>query len=105
MKKIALLLALPVLALSAHAQSVGDLAAGYLRDLIRLDTSDPPGNETRVANYLKNVADREGIPAELVGDNPLRLNFIGRLTGSGKQRPLLLMAHSDVVPADRAQWT
>ncbi len=98
-------LVLALVAGSLHAQSLGDLAAGYLRDLIRLDTSNPPGNETRVANYLKGVADREGIPAELVGDDPARLNFIARLKGSGKQRPLLLIAHSDVVPVDRSQWT
>jgi acetylornithine deacetylase/succinyl-diaminopimelate desuccinylase-like protein len=98
-------LVLALIAAGLQAQSLGDLAAGYLRDLIRLDTSNPPGNETRVATYLKGVADREGIPAELVGDNPARLNFIARLKGSGKQRPLLLIAHSDVVPVDRSQWT
>ena len=89
----------------APAQTVADRAAIYLRDLIRLDTSNPPGNETRVATYLKQVADREGIPGELIGDDPERLNFIARLHGSGKQRPLLLIAHSDVVPVDTAQWT
>ncbi len=82
----------------ARAQSLSDLSAGYLRDLIRLDTSNPPGNESKVARYLKAVADREGISAELVGDDPERLNFIGRLKGSGKLRPLLMIAHSDVVP-------
>ncbi|HVW85798.1 MAG TPA: M20/M25/M40 family metallo-hydrolase, partial [Bryobacteraceae bacterium] len=89
----------------APAQTSGDLAPGYLRDLIRLDTSNPPGNESRVAKYLKQVADREGIPAELLGPDPQRLNFVGRLRGSGKQRPLLLIAHSDVVPVDRSQWS
>ena len=92
-------------AATALAQPVGELSASYLRDLIRLDTSNPPGDETRVANYLKAVADKEGIPAELLGDDPQRLNFIARLRGSGKQRPLLLMAHSDVGPVDRSQWT
>jgi len=86
-------------------ESAGDLAARYLPELIRLDTTNPPGNETRVARYLKQVADREGIAAELVGDDPQRLNFIARLRGTGKQRPLLLIAHSDVVPADRSQWS
>jgi acetylornithine deacetylase/succinyl-diaminopimelate desuccinylase-like protein len=93
---------------SARAQSsetVADLAAHYLPELIRLDSTNPPGNETRVAQYLKAVADREGLPAELLGDNPQRLNFVARLRGSGKQRPLLLIAHSDVVPADRSQWS
>ena len=51
------------------------------------------------------MADREGIEAELLGPDPERLNFIARLRGSGKQRPLLLIAHSDVVPADRSQWS
>ncbi|HXJ39199.1 MAG TPA: M20/M25/M40 family metallo-hydrolase [Bryobacteraceae bacterium] len=94
-----------LLALVAQAQSVGDLALTYLKDLIRLDTSNPPGNESRVAQYLKQVADREGVPAELLGADPNRLNFVARLKGSGKQRPLLMMAHSDVVPVDRSQWT
>src|SRR6266404_1847677 len=104
------LLLLAALAFSAVAsaqtrESAADLAARYLPDLIRLDTTNPPGNETRVARYLKQVADREGIPAELLGDDPQRLNFVARLKGTGKQRPLLLIAHSDVVPADRTQWS
>lgn len=90
---------------SLSAQSLGDVSYTYLKDLLRLDTSNPSGNETRVAKYLKQVADREGIPSELLGDNPDRLNFIARLKGTGKQRPLLLIAHSDVVPVDRSQWT
>jgi acetylornithine deacetylase/succinyl-diaminopimelate desuccinylase-like protein len=80
-------------------------ARQYLIDLIRIDSTNPPGNETRVAAYLKKVADAEGIPNELVGGDPARLNFIARLEGADGVRPLLLMAHSDVVPADRAQWS
>ena len=76
-----------------------------MTDLIRLDTSNPPGNETRVAEYLKQIADAYGIPAELLGSDPRRMNFVARLKGSGKGRPLLLMAHSDVVPAERSQWS
>lgn len=98
-------LAFSTLAMAQTDESAADLAARYLPDLIRLDTTNPPGNETRVAQYLKQVADREDIPAELLGDNPQRLNFVARLRGSGKQRPLLLIAHSDVVPADRSQWS
>ena len=85
--------------------SLADRAHQYLIDLVRLDTANPPGNETRVAEYLKQVADSQGIPAELVGAEPRRMNFIARLKGNGKNRPLLLMAHSDVAPVDRAQWT
>lgn len=84
---------------------LGDRTRQYLVDLVRLDTSNPPGNETRVAEYLKQVADAHGIPCELLGNDPRRLNFVARLKGTGRGRPLLLMAHSDVVPADRSQWS
>jgi acetylornithine deacetylase/succinyl-diaminopimelate desuccinylase-like protein len=84
---------------------LGDRTRQYLADLVRLDTTNPPGNETRVADYLKQVADAHGIACELRGSDPRRQNFIARLKGTGKGRPLLLMAHSDVVPADRSQWT
>jgi acetylornithine deacetylase/succinyl-diaminopimelate desuccinylase-like protein len=97
-----------VCATAAGAQdnlTVGERARRLLVDMIRLDTTNPPGNETRVAEYLKSVADRFEIPAELAGGDPARMNFIARLRGAGEERPLLLMAHSDVVPADRAQWT
>jgi acetylornithine deacetylase/succinyl-diaminopimelate desuccinylase-like protein len=83
---------------------LGERTRQYLSDLVRLDTTNPPGNETRVAQYLKQVADAHGIVCELLGD-PNRLNFVARLKGNGKGRPLLLVAHSDVVPADRKQWT
>src|SRR5580658_10596581 len=84
---------------------LGERTRQYLSDLVRLDSSNPPGNETRVAEYLRQVADAHGIPCEMQGGDPRRQNFIARLKGTGKGRPLLLMAHSDVVPADRGQWT
>ncbi len=94
---------------SAFAQqrpAIGESAKNYIADLIRLDTANPPGNETRVAQYLKQKVEAQGIACELLGDDPKRLNFVARLKGSGEAgRPLLLMAHSDVVPADRKQWT
>jgi acetylornithine deacetylase/succinyl-diaminopimelate desuccinylase-like protein len=105
----ALLLLLPAFGMADDNRSLGDRTRQYLTDLVRLDTSNPPGNETRVADYLKKVADSFGIPAEEVGSDPKRLNFVARLRGSGgKGRPLLLMAHSDVYPVspDQAkQWT
>src|SRR5580704_14062905 len=84
---------------------LGERTLQYLTDLVRLDTSNPPGNETRVAEYLKQVADSHQIPCELLGSDPKRKNFVARIKGSGKGRPLLLMAHSDTVPADRKQWS
>jgi acetylornithine deacetylase/succinyl-diaminopimelate desuccinylase-like protein len=103
---VALVLVLAVLGVAADDnRPLGERTRQYLTDLVRIDTSNPPGNETKVADYLKQVADAHGIPAELQGGDPKRMNFIARLKGSGKGRPLLLMAHSDVVPAERAQWT
>jgi acetylornithine deacetylase/succinyl-diaminopimelate desuccinylase-like protein len=99
-----LLLACPAVALDEHAPLAGR-AREYLIDLLRLDTTNPPGNETRAAEYLKRVAYSHGIHAELLGPDPSRLNFIARLKGQGGGRALLLMAHTDVVPADRQQWS
>ncbi|MBZ5601966.1 MAG: M20/M25/M40 family metallo-hydrolase [Acidobacteriia bacterium] len=84
---------------------LGERTRQYLTDLVRLDTSNPPGNESRVADYLKQVADSHGIACKLLGGDPRRQNFVARLKGNGKGRPLLLMAHSDVVPADRSLWS
>ena len=87
---------------------MGELATDarrYLIDLIKLDTTNPPGNETRVAEYLAKVCRAEGIDFELLGPEASRKNFVARLRGNGSKRPLLLMAHSDVVPADPKLWT
>ena len=67
-----------VLILSFTAQAADTLSERtqrYLIDLIKLDTTNPPGNETRVANYLKKIADAEGIPSELLGANPAPSTF------------------------------
>jgi acetylornithine deacetylase/succinyl-diaminopimelate desuccinylase-like protein len=99
-----ILLVCPVVA-SDDNIPLPERAQQYLVDLLKIDTTNPPGNETKLAEYLKQVADAHGIPNELIGSDPKRLNFIARLHGSPRRRPLLLMAHSDVVPADRSQWT
>ena len=80
-------------------------AQRYCADLVRIDTTNPPGNETRAAEYIRHELEREGIAVELLGDDPTRLNVVARLRGNGSARPLLLMAHTDVVPADPGQWT
>ncbi len=76
-----------------------------LRAFVRVDTSSPPGNETRGAEFLKAILDKAGIPCELVGANPARLNLVARLKGSGKKRPIVLMGHTDVVGVERDKWT
>jgi acetylornithine deacetylase/succinyl-diaminopimelate desuccinylase-like protein len=90
---------------AAAQEPLVERARHYLAELVRLDTSNPPGNETRAAEWLRRAASQEGIACELLGGNPARLNFVARLPGSGARRPLLLMAHTDVVPAEPSRWS
>jgi acetylornithine deacetylase/succinyl-diaminopimelate desuccinylase-like protein len=76
----------------------------HYQALLRIDTRNPPGNETVLAEYLKRVLENEGIPAQIVGSDPKRSNMVARLKGNGKKKPLLVMGHSDVVTVDEAKW-
>ena len=74
------------------------------RALVRTDTSNPPGNETKAAEYLKTVFDAEGIPAQILALDPMRANIVARLKGNGTKRPLLILAHTDVVGVQPEKW-
>jgi acetylornithine deacetylase/succinyl-diaminopimelate desuccinylase-like protein len=74
------------------------------RSLIQIDTSNPPGNETKATDYLKRVFDAEGIPAQIFSLDPMRANIVARLKGNGSKRPLLILAHLDVVGVQREKW-
>jgi acetylornithine deacetylase/succinyl-diaminopimelate desuccinylase-like protein len=104
MRTIAILLVSAV-TLFAQPSRLQQEALGHFIELLKLDSSNPPGNETHVAQHLKSVCEKEGIPGELLGPDPQRLSFVARLKGAGGARPLMLMAHSDVVPAERGQWS
>jgi acetylornithine deacetylase/succinyl-diaminopimelate desuccinylase-like protein len=81
-------------------------AVGYFKDLLRFDTSNPPGNERPAAQYIAAILTREGIPFQMVhadGD-PSRANIVARVAGSGAKAPLLLSGHLDVVPAEAGKW-
>jgi len=80
-------------------------AKSFLAELIRLDTEDPPGNESKVARYLEGILKEAGIDSEILEPVEGRASIVARLKGSGSKRPLLLMAHEDVVPVDRSHWT
>jgi acetylornithine deacetylase/succinyl-diaminopimelate desuccinylase-like protein len=82
-----------------------DLAVELLREYLRIDTTVPPGNELRGARFYKEILDREGIPAEIDEFLPGRANILAVLRGSGAKRPLILMNHIDVVPADASRWS
>ena len=76
----------------------------HFQELVRFDTSDPPGNEAPAADYLRRVLEQEGISVEVLSLEKHRPNIVARLTGTGKKRPLLLMAHTDVVNVDPKKW-
>lgn len=86
-------------------QAARDETVQILSGFIRIDTSNPPGNETKGAEYLKAILDRERIPSEIFELEPGRGNIVARLKGNGKKRPLLLMGHIDVVGVERDKWT
>lgn len=80
-------------------------AAGWLRDYLRIDTTNPPGHESRAVDYLAGILAREGIPTERFGSAPGRENLWARLPatpggpGTRNQGAILLLHHIDVVPA------
>jgi acetylornithine deacetylase/succinyl-diaminopimelate desuccinylase-like protein len=77
----------------------------HFQAMLRFDTSDPPGQEADAAAYLKQVLEAEGIPVETFALESHRPNIVARLKGTGRRRPLLLMAHTDVVNVDPKKWT
>src|SRR5437660_8900545 len=77
----------------------------FLGELVKIDTSNPPGNEIRAAEYIKSVLAAEDIAAQIYESAPGRGNVVARLKSSGKKKPLLLMGHIDVVGVERDKWT
>ncbi|KPJ61167.1 MAG: hypothetical protein AMJ46_02255 [Latescibacteria bacterium DG_63] len=75
------------------------------RGLIRIDTSNPPGNEIVAAEYVRGVLEREGIPAKVFESAPGRGSVVARLKGDGTMPPLLLLSHLDVVPVEAERWS
>lgn len=77
----------------------------HFQAILRLDTSNPPGNEGIVVDYLEAVLKKEGIETKRLANDPARPNLVARLRGTGKKRPLLIMGHTDVVKVDPTKWT
>jgi acetylornithine deacetylase/succinyl-diaminopimelate desuccinylase-like protein len=84
--------------------TIQEEVVGHLANLIRIDTSNPPGNETQAAVYLRDVLADEGIDSTILEMAPGRGSLVARISGSGELEPLLLLSHLDVVPADEAGW-
>jgi acetylornithine deacetylase/succinyl-diaminopimelate desuccinylase-like protein len=82
-----------------------DEAARNLSSLVKINTTDPPGHETEAAQWLKHLLDREGIESQIFESGPGRGNIVARLKGNRTAKPILLMAHLDVVPVEPDKWT
>lgn len=76
-----------------------------LQTLIRFDTTNPPGNELPLAQYLVKVLEEEGIATTLLIPVPGRAAVIARIKGNGTRRPVMLLAHMDVVGVEKEKWS
>lgn len=109
--KLRLLCAVVILAGLSCAQSPPDFtkadseALTFLSELVKINTSNPPGNESRAAEYIKSVLSAEGIQSQIYESAPGRGNLVASLKGNGRKKPLLLMGHLDVVGVERDKWT
>jgi acetylornithine deacetylase/succinyl-diaminopimelate desuccinylase-like protein len=94
-------------ALIAQTPDWSKINPEFLRDysaVVQMDTTDPPGNETIVVDYVKRALEAEGIPVITSAKVPNRANLIARVKGNGSKRPLLIMGHTDTVKVDLAKW-
>jgi acetylornithine deacetylase/succinyl-diaminopimelate desuccinylase-like protein len=84
--------------------SLRDEVATLLSELIRLDTVNPPGNETRAAEHLRTYLEANGVACELYAKTPERANLVARIPGTSDGPRLAFLSHTDTVLADPAEW-
>src|SRR6266576_1586151 len=89
----------------ADWNALGDEATALLSQYVRINTTNPPGNEIAAARWLAEVLRRDGIEAQIFEPAPGKANLYARLAGDGGARPLILLNHMDVVLASREYWT
>src|SRR3989441_3281106 len=89
----------------ADWKALGDEATALLSQYVRINTTNPPGNEIAAARWLQAVLRRDGIEAQIFEPAPGKANLYARLRGDGSARPLILLNHMDVVLASPEYWT
>jgi acetylornithine deacetylase/succinyl-diaminopimelate desuccinylase-like protein len=82
-----------------------DEVTEVLQGLIQIDTTNPPGNETAAAEYLRDYLEVNGVGCELYARVPERANLVARIPGRSSGPRLLFLSHTDVVLADASEWT
>ncbi len=85
--------------------AVNEEAIRYLKDYIRINTTNPPGNERPAADLLQGILEAEGLKVETYAATPERPNLLCRLKGNGAEKPLILLHHMDVVGVERENWS
>jgi len=87
-------------------EEYSNLAAHWMQEYLRIDTTNPPGNEMRAATFFKKVLDEEGIENRVFEYQPGRADLWARIPHSSNvgKRPILLLNHMDVVTSDAAHW-
>jgi acetylornithine deacetylase/succinyl-diaminopimelate desuccinylase-like protein len=87
-------------------QQYSDLAVEWMREYLRIDTTNPPGNEMRAATFFKKILDQEGIENQVCEYLPGRADLWARIPHTGAQagRPIILLNHMDVVTSDASHW-
>jgi acetylornithine deacetylase/succinyl-diaminopimelate desuccinylase-like protein len=78
--------------------------AGLLQQLIRFNTTNPPGNEAACITYLNTLLTQAGCQTSILALDPARPNLVARLKGQGSAPPLLLQGHVDVVTTEKQNW-
>jgi acetylornithine deacetylase/succinyl-diaminopimelate desuccinylase-like protein len=78
---------------------------GLLSELIRIDTTNPPGNETEAAEFLETNLEKNGFTCEKYESKPGRGSVVTRLKGTGEKPSILLLSHLDVVAANPKEWS
>ncbi len=79
-------------------------AIHHLQEYICIQTVNPPGNEVEGAGFFKKIFEEESIPCEIFEPSPGRGSLLATLKGRGEKRPILLLNHIDVVPAEKERW-
>jgi acetylornithine deacetylase/succinyl-diaminopimelate desuccinylase-like protein len=106
MKMVITAAALASLAVVQTQPPTADPTVELLREVIRIDTSNPPGNEAQIAEALTKRFQPLGFEIDIIPTPvPGKAHFIARLRGNGSKRPVLLAAHADVVGVEREKWS
>lgn len=105
-----LVIVLPLTAGPCPAQSIDwhkqrAEAVQLLQELIRIDTTNPPGNERAAALHIQKLLEADGIETRVLEVGPGRANLYARIRGDGSRRPLILLSHTDVVMAEPERWS